>query len=114
MTDLAGEQKIELERVYDRIAPLIEEFHRARTSSILSSNGTFHVEELRRFVLDEIPGIAPDSPGRILRAMRLEGLLDYVVLNRRASLYQFRPVVTRSQPVYVADSIGQLTLFGGV
>jgi hypothetical protein len=102
-----GEQKIELERVYDRIAPLIEEFRNTR-----GSQGTFHVEELRSFVLDKIPGIAPDSPGRILRAMRLEGLLDYVVLNRRASLYRFRPVVTRSQPIYAADHIGQLTLFG--
>ena len=34
--------------------------------------------------------IAPDSPGRILRELRLNGRLDYVVLNRRQSLYQFR------------------------
>jgi len=36
------------------------------------------------------PGIAPDSPGRILRELRLRGWLNYVVINRRQSLYQFR------------------------
>ena len=100
-----GEQKIELDRVFERIAPLIEEFHRTRR------NGAFHVEELRRFVLDQIPGIAPDSPGRILRAMRLGGLLNYKVINRRASLYQFCPL-TKSQPAYASDSAGQLAMFG--
>jgi hypothetical protein len=71
-------------RVYGMIAPLILQFYRD------NAGRSFHVEQLRCFVRDRAPGIAPDSPGRILRELRLEGKIDYVVLNRRQSLYQFR------------------------
>jgi hypothetical protein len=71
-------------RVYGKIAPLIMQFYRDH------SGQRFHVEQLRRYVESTTPDIAPDSPGRILRELRLEGKLNYVVLDRRASLYQFR------------------------
>ena len=51
---------------------------------------TAPVEELRQYVELHAPDIAPDSPGRILRELRLDGLLNYEVINRRDSLYQFR------------------------
>lgn len=73
----------ERQRVYARIAPVIMAYHK------INPGAEFHVEELRRFVLEAAPGIAPDSPGRILRQLRLQGRLDYVVVNRRASLYRF-------------------------
>jgi hypothetical protein len=72
-------------RVYGRIAPLIMSFAEE------AGDNEFHVEELRRYVIARAPEVAPDSPGRILRELRLEGRLDYVVLNRRQSLYQFTP-----------------------
>ena len=78
------EQEAELERVFSQIAGTIADFKETR------ANSTFHVEELRRYVLDRFPTIAPDSPGRILRQMRQIGALDYIVINRRQSLYQFR------------------------
>ena len=71
-------------RVYSRIAPLIMMFSRDYAGQ------QFSAEQLRQYVLRIAPDIAPDSPGRILRALRLEGRLDYVVINRRQSLYQFR------------------------
>ena len=71
-------------RVYGRIAPLILMFSRDNAGK------QFHAEELRRYVLRAAPDIAPGSPDRILRELRLEGKLDYVVINRRQSLYQFR------------------------
>ena len=80
-------QAEELARVYKQIAGSIRRFAEAHPQS------TFHVEELRQYVLDEYPTIAPDSPGRILRQMRQDGVLNYVVINRRQSLYQFRTVV---------------------
>lgn len=95
MTD---DDRVERARVYARIAPMILEFHE------LHPGEEFHVEELRRFVRQRLPQIAPDSPGRILRALRLDGRLDYVILNRRASLYQFcepeppPPVPERPEP----------------
>jgi len=71
-------------RVYSRIAPIIVEFSRKYAGQ------KFHMEQLRRYVTEQDPGVAPDSPGRILRELRLMNRLDYVVLDRRASLYQFR------------------------
>lgn len=71
-------------RVYAKIAPLVWEFY------LDNAGAAFHAEELRTFVRDRAPEIAPDSPGRILREMRLQGRLHYVVINRRSSLYQFR------------------------
>ena len=71
------------ERVYARIASVIMAFHEVKWGQ------EFHVEDLRRYVRGQVPGIAPDSPGRILRELRLRGELDYVVVNRRQSLYRF-------------------------
>jgi hypothetical protein len=78
--------KGERARVYSKIAPLIMAFANDYAGK------QFHVEQLRRYVRDYTPDVAPDSPGRILRELRLEGRLDYVVVNRRQSLYQFRVV----------------------
>jgi hypothetical protein len=84
------EDRIERERVRDKIAPYILAFSKNRAGQ------QFHVEELRVYVRNHLPLIAPDSPGRILRELRLEGRLDYVVINRRQSLYQFRTVQRQS------------------
>ena len=82
----------ERDRVYARIAPLILDFHAMHPGEL------FHAEQLRIYVRSFAPEIAPDSPGRILRALRLEGRLNYVVINRRHSLYQFRPVEPPEPP----------------
>lgn len=82
--------KDERARVYGKIAPVILQF------SAHYAGMQFHVEELRTFVTLFAPEVAPDSPGRILRQLRQEGKLNYVVLNRRQSLYQFR---TRKYPL---------------
>jgi len=79
------EQRENLERVYARIAPMILMFAREQ-----GCGAPFRVETLRRYVRTRAPGIAPDSPGRVLRQLRLKGALDYVVVNRRQSLYQFK------------------------
>ena len=78
----------ERERVFSRIAPIIMQFKTERPD-----DGTFRAEELRDYVIERVSGIAPDSPGRILRELRLIGRINYVVINRRQSLYQFRPMV---------------------
>lgn len=83
----------ERDRVYGCIAPLILQFYRD------NAGRRFHVEQLRCYVRELHPDIAPDSPGRILRELRLEGRLDYVVLNRSQSLYQFMPMFTFVTPV---------------
>jgi hypothetical protein len=90
----------ERDRVFSRIAPIILQFKDERPQ------GTFHVEELREYVLVRLSGeIAPDSPGRILRELRLQGMLDYVVINRRQSLYQFRPIDPAAPPPANPDEL---------
>lgn len=80
----ANDTPEERARVFSRIAPHILAFKGERL------NSTFHADELRSYVIERVPDIAPASPDRILRELRLLGRLHYVVLNRRQSLYQFR------------------------
>jgi hypothetical protein len=75
-------------RVYGKIAPLVIAYSREHAGE------AFHADDLRRYVLT-YADVAPDSPGRILRQLRQEGKLNYVVINRPQSLYQFRHI-TRS------------------
>jgi hypothetical protein len=48
-------------------------------------NGTFHADELHKYVGDKV---APASADRILRNLRQKGYIDYIILDRRASFYQ--------------------------
>lgn len=90
---MASDDRGERQRVFATIAPIIMNFCHEHVDG-----STFHVDELREYVLDRVVQIAPDSPGRILRELRLVGQLNYVVLNRRQSLYQFRPVIDPTVP----------------
>lgn len=92
---MSNDDRAERQRVYERIAAYIMEF------SKLHAGEQFHVEELRIFVRNYLPNIAPDSPGRILRELRLEGRLNYVVINRRQSLYQFRALPPRQGELFL-------------
>lgn len=78
---MSGEQDAHLERVNARIGATVLAFCRE------TQKPDFHMEELMRFVRARI-GAAPDSPGRILRDLRQRGAINYIVLNRRASLYR--------------------------
>ena len=78
-------QSIQLSRVQQRIAPIILDFYAYR----LFRNPYFHMNELFAYV-EKNTLIAPASPDRILRALRQEGKLDYIVVDRRASYYLLR------------------------
>jgi hypothetical protein len=75
----------QLERVGGRIAGAVLAFCRAYRGQ------TFHLEALMEFVR-EIAGVAPDSPGRILRNLRQRGFIDYEVVSRPKSLYRMQRV----------------------
>lgn len=77
----------ELARVNSRIAKSVLEFCRGTLLDPTSASGQFRMEQLTEWVRWDA-GIAPDSPGRILRDLRQKGLIDYEVVNRRASLYR--------------------------
>lgn len=78
------EQGAHLERARDCIAPLIRAFWAERRAA----DGAFTADELRDYVGARLEA-APASPDRILRAMRQDGELDYVVVNRKRSQYRF-------------------------
>jgi hypothetical protein len=78
------EQATHLARVADRIGGHILAFCRERARARAPE---FHMDELVAFVQTRLGG-APDSPSRILRALRQAEAIDYLVLNRRDSLYR--------------------------
>lgn len=47
----------------------------------------FHMEELTSYVRYHVP-TAPDSAGRILRALRQDGVIDYRLVSRHDSEYE--------------------------
>jgi hypothetical protein len=73
-----------LHRVFHSIAGLVEAFacHRWETH-----NREFVIAELHEFVRANSE-IAPASPDRILRELRLKGRIGYEVVNRRESRYR--------------------------
>lgn len=77
------EQRENISRVHNKIAPIISQFFHDR-----GIGHQFHVDELRRYVARHYPVNAPDSAGRIMRDMRERKWIGYEVLNRRASLYR--------------------------
>ncbi len=80
------EQQPQLEHVSGAIAQLILGFVRGR---LRSGQTEFHASELHEHIARHTEGFsAPASADRILRDLRRKGLVRYVVVNRRASLYR--------------------------
>lgn len=71
-----------LQRVTDNIGDVVYEFCRRHVG------WHFHATELRGFVQTRCTGIAPESPGRILRELRKQGRVQYELVSRRGSLYR--------------------------
>jgi len=77
------EQDHHLSRVSSRIAGHIISFFIDR-----GRGAEFHNAELVAYIRAAGFEVAPDSPGRIMRDLRSAGTIDYVVVNRRQSLYR--------------------------
>jgi ABC-type amino acid transport substrate-binding protein len=78
-------QSANLQRVTDNIAHHVVVFCRRRLRTV---RGIFRASDLVAYVQSRSMFIAPDSPSRILRQLRLAGRVDYIVVNRAASLYR--------------------------
>lgn len=89
-------QRAELQRVRASLRLAILQFLRGR----LRFGGHFHADELRNAVRQSVPA-APASPDRILRALRTEGTVKYLVTDRSRSAYRV---------TYVVDGAKQLAL----
>jgi hypothetical protein len=77
-------QAANLQRVTDNIGDIVWRFCHRRWYFGCS----FVMADLVAHVTAMMPLIAPDSPSRILRELRKQGRVDYIVVNRAASLYR--------------------------
>lgn len=84
------EQKEHICRVTSAIGKAIMAF--------CGEHNNFHAEDLRGFIRNSCGSTAPGSADRILRDLRKKRLLNYRVIDRRASLYQVLPVEQLSPP----------------
>jgi hypothetical protein len=75
-----NEQARQIKRVIGKIGPKVLAFIQER-----GVHGTFHAKELHDYVGTHV---APASSDRILRELRLAGVIDYEVINRRQSFYR--------------------------
>lgn len=75
------EQERQLERVTSRLECVIVEFCKARVGQ------EFFAAELRSFVQDRVPFVAPGSPDRVLRQLRQKNVIAYRVTSRKDSRY---------------------------
>lgn len=76
-------QSQQITRVADSIGDVVQQFCR----NAQAKGGQFHAQELRDYVATEAT-TAPASPDRILRLLRSQGRINYIVKDRRASLYE--------------------------
>lgn len=85
-----SEQQENLERVQHKIGDLVEKFvlHRWQTGQ-----HQFVMRDLHDFIYQRTQ-IAPASPDRILRQLRLDGRCDYKVVDRRSSTYLITSITT--------------------
>lgn len=79
------EQAENLERVSLKIARHVLQFC---ADCLAQETVRFHASDLCKFVIDQMPNIAPDSPSRILRDLRRKQQIDYKVISRKDSLYE--------------------------
>ena len=63
----------------------------------------FSANDLYRFVDAKAGPVAPDTPARVMRLMRQDGMLDYEVINRAKSLYRILGV--RVSPTEILGAI---------
>jgi len=83
----ATEQEKQVERVRGKIqAQILAWFQQHPVGH------QFRLIDLTVDIARKVPSLAPDSPGRILRLLRGEGILDYKVVSRAQSLYEITEV----------------------
>lgn len=89
-----NEQEQQLKRVFSSAAEAVKQFITERLADT-ETKGAFTADQLRNYVQNNITGrISPSSSDRVLRELRIKGVIDYLVLNRGKSLYRAVPLGT--------------------
>ena len=89
-----NEQQQQLKRVMATAGEAILEFYKQRLFDE-ETKGAFTADQLRFFVNNNVEhAVSPSTADRVLRNLRSQSKLDYIVLNRGRSLYRFMPLGT--------------------
>jgi hypothetical protein len=80
-SDERQQQHENLERVTERIGHAILEFFKAPRAQ-------FRAADLHQFVEERVSRVAPNSPYRIMLALKRKRLIDYALISRSGSLYR--------------------------
>lgn len=100
------EQTQQLNRVAATTKDAILEFYNQRVSSC---DDTFTADQLRFYVQNNVVGgVSPSSADRVLRLLRQQNKINYIVLNRGKSLY--RAVPMKDKDVVLMDEKGNYPL----
>jgi hypothetical protein len=89
VSPVASPQGVELARCEGKIAQTVLAFCRARLTPGIRPE--FHAQDLSDFVL-RLCGGSPESPMRVMRALRRSGQVQVVNVDRSASLYRVEGV----------------------
>ena len=89
-----SEQDHQLQRVKESIGEIVFRFAQER----FARKPSFLMRELHDCILSAT-ATAPASPDRILRQLRLDGRIDYRVLNRAESHYEITAVGPTADPL---------------
>lgn len=76
-------QTEQLQRVKSNIAPLILAWFEGQ-----KSGDEFYISEPTLYVWKTAPWVAPDSPRRVMAALKAEGKVNYELIDRAQSLYR--------------------------
>jgi hypothetical protein len=87
------EQTQQLNRVAATTKEAILDFIKTRLADT-ENNGAFTAGQLRFYVQNNTGGVSPSSSDRVLRQLKQEGKIMYIVLNRGRSLYRALPIGT--------------------
>jgi hypothetical protein len=93
------EQTEQLKRVMATASEAILAFYKERVGQP-GEGSAFTADQLRFFVNNNVSGgVSPSTADRVLRNLRQQNKLDYVVLNRSKSLYRAVPIGTTKPKV---------------
>lgn len=97
------EQTQQLNRVAATTKDAILDFIKARLVDT-ENGGAFTADQLRFYVNNNVVGgVSPSSADRVLRKLRQENKINYIVLNRGKSLYRAVPV-QQSVPSFISPT----------
>jgi hypothetical protein len=99
------EQTQQLNRVASTTSEAILTFIKERLTDT-EHNGAFTADQLRFYVNNNVQGgVSPSSADRVLRMLRQQNKLNYVVLNRGKSLYRAIPVAVNPTTSRSTDEV---------